>query len=57
MYFGYNARPASLARLRQFVQPDSGAVLWLGLARASVYAAISTWIGLLFGRWMRGVQR
>jgi hypothetical protein len=57
MYFSYNARATSVVRLRQFWQPDSGATLGLGLVRASVYAAISTWIGLGFGRWMRGVQR
>jgi hypothetical protein len=57
IYFDYNARHASFDRLRKFYEPDSGLTLWLGLARASVYAAISTWIGLAFGKWMRGVQR
>ena len=38
-------------------QPDHGAALYCGLLRAAVYASISTWIGLSFGRWMRGVQR
>jgi hypothetical protein len=57
MYFDYNSRPTSLDRLRIFSSPDSGLVLWLGLARASIYAMISTWLGLAFGRWMRGVQR
>ena len=57
IYFDYNARPWSFDRLREFLHPDSGMKLWLGLARASVYAAISTWVGLAFGRWMRGVQR
>jgi hypothetical protein len=56
-YFDYNSRPDGLDRMRKFFEPESGTVLWLGLLRASVYAAISTWIGLLFGRWMRGVQR
>ncbi len=37
--------------------PDHGVALYSGLLRAAVYASISTWIGLLFGRWMRGVQR
>jgi hypothetical protein len=32
-------------------------VLYAGLLKAAVFASISTWIGLLFGRWMRGVQR
>jgi hypothetical protein len=57
IYFDYNARPDGYERLRRFFRPDSGMTLWLGLLRASVYACISTWLGLLFGRWMRGVQR
>jgi hypothetical protein len=57
IYFDYNARPESFDRLRRFYEPDSGMKLWLGLIRASVYAGISTWVGLAFGRWMRGVQR
>ena len=57
MYFDYNARPQSFVRMRRFLLPDSGTALWLGLVKASVYGAISTWIGLMFGRWMRGVQR
>jgi hypothetical protein len=56
-YFDYNSRPTGFDRLRQFFEPDSGAVLYAGLARAAVFAMISTWLGLLFGRWMRGVQR
>lgn len=57
IYFDYNARPESFERMRRFFRPDSGVTLWLGLLRASVYATISTWVGLVFGRWMRGVQR
>lgn len=57
MYFDYNSRPGGFDRTRRFFEPDGGTVLWLGLARASVYAMISSWIGLVFGRWMRGVQR
>ena len=56
-YFDYNAKPDGYERLRQFFHPDSGATLWLGLLRASLYGSISTWLGLAFGRWMRGVQR
>ena len=56
-YFDYNARPEGADRSRFFFDPTSGIALWLGLLRATVYAAISTWVGLLFGRWMRGVQR
>jgi hypothetical protein len=57
IYFDYNSRGTSYDRLRIFLQPDSGAALYLGLLRGSLYAAISTWIGLSFGRWMRGVRR
>ena len=57
IYFDYNSRPDGYDRLRQFFEPDNGAVLYLGLLRAAIYASISTWIGLSFGRWMRGVQR
>jgi hypothetical protein len=57
IYFDYNARPQGYDRMRRFFQPDSGMTLYLGLLRASLYAMISTWIGLLFGRWMRGVKR
>jgi hypothetical protein len=57
MYFDYNARPDGIDRLRRFFKPDSGVTLYWGLLRAAIYASISTWIGLSFGRWMRRVQR
>ncbi|MGI4755343.1 MAG: hypothetical protein ACRYGF_00665 [Janthinobacterium lividum] len=57
MYFDYNSAAEGFDRRRLFFKPDFGLTLWLGLLRATVYAAISTWVGLLFGRWMRGVQR
>jgi hypothetical protein len=57
IYFDYNSRPDGLDRLRHFFQPDNGLTLAFGLLRAAIYASISTWIGLIFGRWMRGVQR
>jgi hypothetical protein len=57
IYFDYTSRADGFERTRRFFRPDSGVTLWLGLLRASLYAAISTWLGLLFGRWMRGVQR
>jgi len=56
-YFDYASRPEGYERMRRFFAPDSGMTLWLGLVRASAYASISTWLGLVFGRWMRGVQR
>jgi hypothetical protein len=42
---------------RQFVQPEHGLVLWSGLGMAMLYAAISAWLGLLLGDWMRKIQR
>jgi hypothetical protein len=57
IYFDYNSRPMSWDRMRQWFQPDHGFALFAGLVRAAVYASISTWIGLQFGRWMRSVQR
>jgi hypothetical protein len=57
IYFDYNSRATGFDRMRQWFFPDHGLALYAGLLRATVYAAISTWLGLLFGRWMRGVQR
>jgi len=57
IYFDYNSRPTGADRLREWFYPDHGIALYGGLMRAAVYASLSTWIGLLFGRWMRGVQR
>jgi hypothetical protein len=56
-YFSFDARPTGFERARQFFHPTYGAALWWGLVRASFFGAISTWIGLAFGRWMRGLQR
>jgi hypothetical protein len=56
-YFQYNSRADGFDRLRQWFHPDQGWALYAGLLRATVYASISAWLGLLFGRWMRGVQR
>jgi hypothetical protein len=57
IYFDYNSRPDGIDRLREFFLPNDGFKLYFGLLRAAVYASIGTWIGLLFGRWMRSVQR
>ena len=57
IYFDYNSRPDGYDRMRKWFFPDRGLVLSLGLLRAALYASISTWAGLRFGRWMRGVQR
>jgi hypothetical protein len=57
IYFDYLSRAQGYDRMRRFFHPDTGMTLWLGLLWASLYAAISTLLGLVFGRWMRGVQR
>lgn len=57
IYFDYNSRPAGFDRLRQFFNPEHGVVLLSRLLTASVAAIVSTWTGLRFGNWMRGVQR
>jgi hypothetical protein len=57
IYFDYNSRADGPDRLREFVDVASGIKLFTGLAWASVFASGSTWIGLKFGNWMRGVQR
>ena len=57
MYFDYAARPDGLERTRRWLLPDHGLHLALGLLRAVLAAAFSTWLGLAFGRWMRKVQR
>jgi hypothetical protein len=57
IYFDYNSRALGPDRMRQFLKPESGLILYRGLFIASLCACLSTWIGLLFGRWMRGVQR
>jgi hypothetical protein len=56
-YYQFDSRATGPDRMRIFLRPDHGAPLCFGLLRASLYAAISTWFGLISGRWMRGVQR
>jgi hypothetical protein len=57
IYFDYNARPLGYDRGRRFFDPQSGWVLVKGMLLAVVCAMGSAWVGLGFGRWMRGVQR
>jgi hypothetical protein len=56
-YLGYSTSPWSHLALRQFEAPDHGLDLWKGLLVAMMYAAVSTWLGLALGRWMRKIQR
>jgi hypothetical protein len=57
MYVGYGESPRSFDVLRQFADPEHGAVLLNGLVWAALIAFVSTWIGIKLGRWMRGIQR
>jgi hypothetical protein len=57
MYFDYGSRPLGHGRLRLFLPPQDGFVVAKGLAIAAFCAMASTWVGLTFGKWMRGVQR
>ncbi len=43
--------------LRTFVSPEHGTVLVTGLLMATLYSAISVWLGLMLGDWMRKIQR
>jgi hypothetical protein len=57
MYFDYGSRPLGHGRLRLFLPPQDGFMVAKGLAIAALCAMASTWVGLTFGKWMRGVQR
>jgi hypothetical protein len=57
MYYDYNSRPQSYERLHMFFHPQHGSALMIGLGLAVLYGSVSAWIGLVLGRWMRGVQR
>jgi hypothetical protein len=56
-YFAYAEPSTSYDVLRKFVDPQQGWALWSGLLLAMVFASVSTWLGILLGRWMRGIQR
>jgi hypothetical protein len=56
-YFQYNMPSTSFDVLRRFVEPQQGLALGSGLALAVVFASVSTWLGIVLGRWMRGIQR
>ena len=56
-YFGYPEPPTSFDVLRRFVDPEHGLTLLSGLAWAMLFAALSAWLGIKLGRWMRAIQR
>jgi hypothetical protein len=43
--------------MRTFMDPQHGAALWTGLGWAMLYSAVSVWLGLMLGEWMRKIQR
>jgi hypothetical protein len=57
IYFDYTTPANGWDRGRRFYYPQYGLLLAKGLGIATVCAMFSAWIGLLFGRWMRGVKR
>ena len=56
-YFQYSMPSTSADFLRQFENPEHGAMLWGRLALAMFFAFLSTWLGIVLGRWMRDLQR
>ncbi len=56
-YVSYGEPPTSFDVLRRFVDPEHGLTLWTGLALAMLFASLSTWLGIVLGRWMRAIQR
>jgi hypothetical protein len=57
MYFDYGTPANSYDRQRIFYHPQYGLALAKGLGIATACAMFSAWIGLVLGRWMRGVKR
>jgi hypothetical protein len=56
-YHDYGTPAWSADVQRRFVDVQHGAALWTGLGMAMLYAAVSVWLGLLLGDWMRRVRR
>jgi hypothetical protein len=56
-YLDYGTPSWSAQAMHRFVHPQYGVELWTGLGWAMLYAAISVWLGLLLGDWMRKIQR
>jgi hypothetical protein len=56
-YYGFLAQANGFERTHTFLAPQHGLSLLLGLSRATLCATLSTWLGLITGRWMRSVQR
>jgi hypothetical protein len=57
IYHDYGTPSWSAETMRRFIHPEHGLVLWQGLGMAMLYAAISVWLGLMLGDWMRKIRR
>ena len=53
----FSVPPWAPVVLRQFIRGDQPSMLIRGLGMATVCAAISVWLGLTVGDWMRKIQR
>ena len=56
-YHDYGTPSWSADVMRHLVNPQHGAALWTELGMAMLYSAISAWLGLMLGDWMRKIQR
>lgn len=56
-YHDYGTPSWSMEVTRRFFEPQHGIALWTGLGWAMVYAAVTFWLGLMLGDWMRKVRR
>ena len=56
-HYPYMVPPWSPSVLRQFVHSAHGLALVRGLGFATICAAITLWLGLSVGAWMRKIQR
>jgi hypothetical protein len=56
-YHDYGTPSWAFDVTRRFLAPDRGPMLWKGLGMAMVYAAISVWLGLMLGEWVRKIKR
>jgi hypothetical protein len=56
-YIDYGTPSWAADVTRRFIRPEHGLVLWQGLGWAMLYAAVSIWLGLMLGGWMRKIKR
>jgi hypothetical protein len=56
-YHDFGVPPWDADVTRHFLNVQHGWALWSGLSMAMLYAAISAWLGLMLGDWMRKIHR